>query len=301
MMSLSLLAVDLWRHSLWCLCLGLLRRVNLASPVCVVGWIFSWPEWDTWCADSGSWDTTTESVVAWWTSVARTRRCRGRVLTSTAWSLIHLLLAMRLAARSRLSLCGWLWTIGSCRPTLREHCIGRLLMLALLLDSVLLRIVLALLVQFQPLLASAADLFGSLLLKVQLHCGSSDWTWWGEELLLYVARSLILAVCGWSSTIGVVRVRILSIWGIHWGFRLPEELLLIDEIWVVRVWGWAMFVCNMAVMLLAWSRRGKRLQWMRTGDAQSQWVTSRCNSCIYSSATSNSSEMMAVVGGCMRV
>ena len=60
---------------------------------------------------------------------------------------------------------------------MREHCIGRLLMLALLLDSVLLRIVLALLVQFQPLLASAADLFGSLLLKVQLHCGSTDWTW----------------------------------------------------------------------------------------------------------------------------
>ena len=94
---------------------------------------------------------------------------------------------------------------------MREHCVGRLLMLALLLDSVLLRIVLALLVQFQPLLASAADLFGSLLLKVQLHCGSSDWTRRGEELLLYVVRSLILAVCGWSSAIGVVRVRILSI------------------------------------------------------------------------------------------
>ena len=60
---------------------------------------------------------------------------------------------------------------------MREHCVGRLLMLALLLDSVLLRIVLALLMQFQPLLASAADLFGSLLLKVQLHCGSGDWTW----------------------------------------------------------------------------------------------------------------------------
>jgi len=53
-------------------------------------------------------------------------------------------------------------------------------MLALLLDSVLLRIVLALLVQFQSLLTSAADLFGSLLLKVQLHCGSSNWTWRGE-------------------------------------------------------------------------------------------------------------------------
>jgi hypothetical protein len=42
-------------------------------------------------------------------------------------------------------------------------------MLALLLDSVLLRIVLTLLMHFQPLLASAADLLGSLLLKVQLH------------------------------------------------------------------------------------------------------------------------------------
>ena len=59
---------------------------------------------------------------------------------------------------------------------MREHCIGRLLMLALLLDSVLLRIVLALLMQFQPLLASTAYLLGSLLLEVQLHCGSSDWT-----------------------------------------------------------------------------------------------------------------------------
>jgi hypothetical protein len=49
---------------------------------------------------------------------------------------------------------------------------------------------LALLVQFQPLLASAADLLGSLLLEVQLHCGSSDWTRRGEELLRHVGIGL---------------------------------------------------------------------------------------------------------------
>lgn len=292
LMSLSLLAVDLRCHSLCCLCL--LWGVNLAGPVCVVGWILSRPDRDAWCADSGSW-AAAEPVVAR-ASMACARRCRGRVLAS--WSLICLLVAMRLAARSRLSLCSWLRTIGS-RPTLREHCVGRLLMLALLLDSVLLRIVLALLMQFQPLLASAADLLGSLLLEVQLHCGSSDWTRRGEELLRHVGIGLTWAVCGWSS-IGVGRVRILGAC-IHWGFCLPEELLLINEIWVVRVCGLVLIVRNMAVMLLAWSRWGKRLQWMRTSDAQSQWVTSRCNSCIYGSAASNSSEMMAVVGGCMWV
>jgi len=50
-------------------------------------------------------------------------------------------------------------------------------MLALLLGSVLLRVVLALLMEFQPLLAAATDLLGPLLLQMQLHCASSAWTW----------------------------------------------------------------------------------------------------------------------------
>jgi hypothetical protein len=145
MMSLSLLAVDLWRHSLRSLSLSLLGRVNLTGPVCVGG-IFGWPEWDTWCSNSGSWGTSSEPVVTWWPSMARTHRCRGWVLTSASSPLICLLIAVRLAARPRLSLRGRLRTIGSCRPTLREHRVGCLLVLALLLDSVLLRIVLALLV-----------------------------------------------------------------------------------------------------------------------------------------------------------
>jgi hypothetical protein len=87
---------------------------------------------------------------------------------------------------------------------LREHCVGCLLVLALLLDPVLLRIVLTLLVQLQSLLASAADLFGSLLLKVQLHGGSRSWARRGEELLLYVVGSLVLAVWSQGSAISVV-------------------------------------------------------------------------------------------------
>ena len=50
-------------------------------------------------------------------------------------------------------------------------------MLALLLGSVLLRVVLALLMEFQPLLAATTDLLGPLLLQMQLHCASSAWTW----------------------------------------------------------------------------------------------------------------------------
>jgi hypothetical protein len=74
-------------------------------------------------------------------------------------------------------------------------------MLALLLGPVLLRVVLALLVEFQPLLAAAADLLGSLLLKMQLHCASSAWTWRGEELLLCIAGWRVRTLSSLSSTI----------------------------------------------------------------------------------------------------
>jgi len=77
----------------------------------------------------------------------------------------HQLLALRMAARGRLSgLC-----TGDCSISfLGQDRIGSLLVLSLLLDSVLLRVVLSLLVQLQPFFASAADLLGSLLFKQNL-------------------------------------------------------------------------------------------------------------------------------------
>ena len=263
MMSLSLLAVDLRGHCLWCLSLCLLWGVNLVSSVCVVGSVLRWPERDAWDAYGGSRGSSTKSVVARLARVAYSHSCGRRVLASASWSLIRYLLAVWLAAGSRLSLCGRLRAIGRRRPALREHRVGCLLMLALLLGSVLLRVVLALLMEFQPLLAAATDLLGPLLLQMQLHCASSAWTWWGEELLLHVAGWRIWTLCGVNSTIAFASV--FGVWGIHRRFRLPEELLLIDEVWVVWISSWAIFM--RAFMLLAWSRRGKGLQWMGASGA----------------------------------
>ena len=59
---------------------------------------------------------------------------------------------------------------GGGRSALRENSVGRLLMLALLLDPILVRVVLPLLLEFEPFLAAAADLLGSLLLILKLGC-----------------------------------------------------------------------------------------------------------------------------------
>ena len=267
MMSLSLLAVDLRGHCLWCLSLCLLWGVNLVSSVCIVGSVLSWPERDAWDAYGGSRGSPSKSVVARLARVAYPHSCGRRILASSSWSLIRYLLAMWLAARSRLSLCGRLRTIGCCRPTLGEHRVGCLLMLALLLGPVLLRVVLALLVEFQPLLAAAADLLGSLLLKMQLHCASSAWTWRGEELLLCIAGWRVRTLSSLSSTIAFAWMRILGVRGIHRRFRLPKELLLVDEVWVVWISSWGILVRSVAFMLVAWSRRGKGLQWVGAGGA----------------------------------
>ena len=61
---------------------------------------------------------------------------------------------------------------GGC-STLRENSVGRLLMLALLLDPILVRVVLPLLREFEPFLAAAADLLGSLLLILKLGLPSA--------------------------------------------------------------------------------------------------------------------------------
>jgi len=58
---------------------------------------------------------------------------------------------------------------GGC-SALGENGVGRLLMLALLLDPILVRVVLPLLLEFEPFLAAAADLLGSLLLILKLGC-----------------------------------------------------------------------------------------------------------------------------------
>ena len=47
-------------------------------------------------------------------------------------------------------------------------------------------------------------------------------------------------------------MRLVGVGGVHGGLSFPKELLLIDEIWVVRVvLGRPMFGTHMAVMLLA--------------------------------------------------
>lgn len=155
---LSLLAVDLRGHCLRCL--SLLRRVDFTGSVHSIGWVLSWPQWAAWGANILAWGAVSESVVP-----LRTRG-RSRVFSGSSRSLVYLLFTVGLAARSRLSLGCRLRAVWSSWSTLGKDCIGSLLVLALLLDPVLFRVVLPLLMQLQPLFASAADLFGSLLLKM---------------------------------------------------------------------------------------------------------------------------------------
>ena len=68
-------------------------------------------------------------------------------------------------------------------PGVREHSVCCLLVLPLLLHPILLRIVLTLLVEFQPFLASTADLLRPLLLELQLGTSSTCWSWRREDLL----------------------------------------------------------------------------------------------------------------------
>jgi hypothetical protein len=46
-------------------------------------------------------------------------------------------------------------------------------------------------------------------------------------------------------------MRVIGVGGVHGGLGFPKELLLIDEIWVVRVLGRPVVSTRMAVMLLA--------------------------------------------------
>ena len=60
---------------------------------------------------------------------------------------------------------------GDGRTVLGEDSVGSLLVLALLLDPVLVRVILALLVQFYPLFTAATHLFLAALLEEELSCG----------------------------------------------------------------------------------------------------------------------------------
>ena len=157
---------------------------------------------------------------------------------------------------------------GGGRPALGEDGVGRLLMLALLLDPVLVRVVLPLLLEFEPCLAAAADLLRSLLLVLKLGCPRALWrAWRGDERLpafASVGNDGRVGGTGGGSRHALAGLQLLSVLGVQGRLRLPLKLLLVQGVGVGGgAAAWALVLLaedDSSVMLLAGAWRGKRLE-----------------------------------------
>lgn len=95
-------------------------------------------------------------------------------------------------------------------------------MLSLHLDSVLLRVVLALLVELQLLLTPSVYLLGDVLVEQELGL-------WSRLVLVLPWRLDRLPIL----LRGLLDTGLLLLGAVHWALRLPLELLLVDEVGVI--------------------------------------------------------------------
>lgn len=112
-----------------------------------------------------AWRRTARRCAACNPVVYQNRVCSLRQLVAAQVHLVHPLASFLLVCARRA--CVLAVQRRRC-STLRQHSVSGLLMLALLLDTILVRVVLSLLLELEAFLAATADLLGALLLILQL-------------------------------------------------------------------------------------------------------------------------------------